>query len=160
MNRSLRRVLPVLLLCALTGAAAGAGPQPRVPTGKEKCAVCGMFVAGYPNWLGVIEFRDGTQSWFDGPKDLVTCLLNLGTFAPARKPADIASIRVRDYYSLAFIDGEKAFYVLGSDVLGPMGKELVPFEKRADAEGFLKDHGGKKILRLGEATQDTLRALR
>ena len=160
MNRSLRRVLPVVLLLALSSAAVAAGGPPGVPSGKDKCPVCGMFVAGYPNWLAVIEFRDGTRSWFDGPKDLVTCLLNLGTFAPARKRADIVSIGVKDYYSLALIDGEKAFYVLGSDVLGPMGKEMVPFGKRADAEGFLKDHGGKTILRLREATQDTLRALR
>ncbi len=160
MTRFLRLGLPVLLLGALSGAALGADDALRPPSAKERCAVCGMFVAGYPNWLGVIEYRDGTRSWFDGPKDLVTCLLDLGTCAPARKREDIASIRVKDYYSLAFIDGEKAFYVLGSDVLGPMGKELVPFGKRADAEGFLKDHGGKKILRLREATQDTLRALR
>ncbi len=160
MNRSLRCFLTALLFCAVSSAAVDAADQPRSPSAKEKCAVCGMFVAGYPNWLGVIEFRDATRLYFDGPKDLVTCLLNLGTYAPTRKRADIASIRVKDYYSLAFIDGEKAFYVLGSDVLGPMGKELVPFGKRADAEGFSKDHGGKKILRLGEVTVETLRSLR
>ncbi len=160
MNRSLRRVLPVVLLLAFSSAAVAAGEPPGVPSAKEKCPVCGMFVAGYPNWLAVIEYRDGTRSWFDGPKDLVTFLLNPGAVAPARKRADVASIRVRDYYSLAFIDGEKAFYVMGSDVLGPMGKELVPFAKQADAEGFSRDHGGKTILRLREATQDTLRALR
>ncbi len=160
MKRSLRCALPVLLFCAVSSAAVDAAGPPRSPSAKEKCPVCGMFVAGYPNWLGVIEFRDGTRLYFDGPKDLVTCLLDLRTYAPARKRADVASIRVKDYYSLAFIDGESAYYVLGSDVLGPMGKELVPFGKRAEAEGFLGDHGGKKILRLREMTAETLRSLR
>jgi nitrous oxide reductase accessory protein NosL len=33
-----------------------------------------------------------------------------------------------------------AYYVLGSDIYGPMGRELIPFEKEADAKEFIKDH--------------------
>ena len=66
---------------------------------------------------------------------------------------------MKDYYSLAFIDGRQAFYVIGSNVRGPMGKELVPFAGRADADGFLHDHQGKKVLRFGEITPATLKEL-
>ena len=63
-----------------------------------------------------------------------------------------------DYYSVAAIDGRKAFYVIGSDVRGPMGKELVPFAKKADADAFLKDHRGQKVLRFDEITPATLQS--
>ena len=53
-----------------------------------------------------------------------------------------------DYYALEPIDGRTAFYVVGSDVFGPMGKELIPFAQRAQAEEFLKDHKGRAILHL------------
>jgi nitrous oxide reductase accessory protein NosL len=38
-------------------------------------------------------------------------------------------------------------FVTGSDVLGPMGKELVPILGREAAETFRRDHAGEKLLR-------------
>ena len=64
----------------------------------------------------------------------------MGRYAPGKTPADIAAVQVTDYYALEPIDGRTAFYVVGSDVFGPMGKELIPFAKKAEAEEFLKDH--------------------
>jgi len=32
-----------------------------------------------------------------------------------------------------------------SDVYGPMGRELIPFEKMKDAEEFMTDHKVKKF---------------
>ena len=66
---------------------------------------------------------------------------------------------MKDYYSLEFIDGRTAFYVEGSDVYGPMGKELVPFGREKDARQFLKDHKGKSLLRFGEITKEVLKGL-
>jgi len=71
----------------------------------------------------------------------------------------VEAVFVKDYYSLEFIDGRTAFYVMGSDVYGPMGKELVPFGREQDARQFLKDHKGKSLLRFGEVTKDVLEAL-
>lgn len=71
----------------------------------------------------------------------------------------MAEIFVKDYYSLAFIDGKRAFYVIGSNQLGPMGHELIPFARKSDAEGFLKDHQGKAILRFDEVSPATLKSL-
>ena len=45
------------------------------------------------------------------------------------------------------IGGERAFFVIWSDVYGPMVQEPIPLEKVADAKEFLKEHKGKKILR-------------
>ena len=65
---------------------------------------------------------------------------------PRQNAADIRAIHVTDYYRLEPIDGRRAFYVAGSDVYGPMGKELIPFEKEAEAQEFMKDHKGKTVL--------------
>lgn len=150
-----------LVLLSLWSAvpAIAAEKAPPAPSARDKCAVCGMFVAPYPNWLGVIVYKDGGTFFFDGPKDLFTFYLAPEKYGSARKRADIADIYVTDYYSVAAIDGRKAFYVIGSDVRGPMGKELVPFSKKAAADGFLKDHLGKKVLSFDEITPATLKSL-
>jgi nitrous oxide reductase accessory protein NosL len=98
-------------------------------------------------------------AWFDGPRDLFTCLLDLNRYAPRHRPEDIAAIQVKDYYGLVSIDGRKAFYVLGGDVLGPMGKELVPFATEAAAREFLKDHKGRLILSFQQITPGILKGM-
>ena len=50
-------------------------------------------------------------------------------------------------------------YVLGSDVLGPMGHELVPHEDEAEAKEFMADHKGRRIFRFAEVTPELLDAL-
>ena len=119
-----------------------------------------MFVAKYPDFLSAVRFGDGSHAWFDGPKDLFRFLLDMKRYAPARRPQDAAAVFVKDYYSLTFIDGRKAFYVTGSDVYGPMGKELVPFGLEKDARRFLTDHKGKSLHRFGEVTTAVLEGLR
>lgn len=157
----MKRMVLILALLSLWAVppAIAAEKAPPAPSARDKCAVCGMFVAPYPNWLGVIVYKDGGTFFFDGPKDLFTFYLAPEKYGSARERADIADIYVTDYYAVAAIDGRKAFYVIGSDVRGPMGKELVPFSKKAAADGFLKDHLGKKVLSFDEITPATLKSL-
>ena len=150
--------LLLLSLCVVAPSAA-AEKAPPAPSAKDKCPVCGMFVAPFPNWVGGIVYKDGGRFYFDGPKDLFTYYFSPEKYGSARKRADIADIHVTDYYSVSAIDGRKAFYVIGSDVRGPMGKEPVPFAKKTDADGFLKDHRGQKVLRFDELTPATLKSL-
>jgi len=147
-----------LLTLLFVHPAPAAQKTPTAAPARAKCPVCGMFVAKYPDWCGVIVYKDATSVYFDGPKDLFTYYLNPGKYDPAKRSA-IASLFVKDYYALSFIDGRQAYYVIGSDVNGPMGKELVPFEKKWDASGCLQDHRGKKVLRFGEISLETLKTL-
>jgi copper chaperone NosL len=116
------------------------------PGAKDLCPVCGMLVSKYPNWVAVVTWKDGHAHFFDGAKDMFKFLHDLPKFAPGHRKVDIAAIYVTDFYNLERIDARKALFVVGSDVLGPMGHELVPLANKADAEDFLKDHKGKKIL--------------
>lgn len=155
-----RIFLLALFFCQVIACSAFAADKvPPAPSAKAKCPVCGMFVAKYHDWVSAITFKDSTTVFFDGPKDMFRFYLNPGKFGSSKKQSDVASIYVKDYYSLAPVDGRGAFYVIGSDVLGPMGKELVPFAKKEHAEGFLTDHGGKSVIRFGEIDALMLKSL-
>ena len=143
----------VLLITTPAGAE---GPAIAKPSQKDKCPVCGMFVSKYPDWVAAVAFRDGVVRYFDGAKDLFRFLLDLKQYAPGKGQSDIDRVLVTDYYAVRQIDGRAAFYVHGSNVYGPMGKELVPFEKEAEAREFLKDHAGKAVLRSNEITSQVL----
>ena len=118
-----------------------------------------MFVAKYTDWIAVITFKDTTPLFFDGPKDLFAYYHAIKQYSPGRDRSEVDTISVKDYYTLTYLDGRKAFYVIGSDVHGPMGKELVPFGSADDAAAFLKDHGGKRIMRFGDITAQVLKSL-
>ena len=126
---------------------------------NDKCPVCGMFVAKYPDFAAQIIFKDGSYAAFDGTKDMFKYYFSLAKYNPSKKTADIAVIYVTDYYDLKWIDGYKAFYVEGSDVYGPMGRELIPFEKKEGAEQFMTDHVGKSLLKFEEITHDVIKGL-
>ncbi len=127
------------------------------PAEKDKCPVCGMFVAKYPDWIAEVRFRNGGYAVFDGPKDLIKYLADIKRYAPDRRRDDVQAFYVMDYYAVRPIDGSTAFYVEGSEINGPMGAELIPFEKESDAREFLKDHRGNQILRFKEITPAILK---
>jgi len=133
--------------------------QAAKPSAKDKCPVCGMFVAEYPAFLAEIAFQDGFRAYFDGPKDMFRYYFDPEKYHPGRKTADIASVYVTDYYSLEMIDGKQAFYISGSDVLGPMGNELVPVGREPQARTFMEDHKGKSLLRFNEITLEIVNSL-
>lgn len=145
----------LLALLLLPGTARSADVMPAEVKKDDKCRVCGMFVAKYRNWISQIVFSGGTAAFFDGPKDMMKYYLDPGKYDPGKK-ADIAAIFVTDYYSLKLIDGRAAFYVIGSDVFGPMGAELVPLANETQARGFLKDHKGAKVLKFDEIRPEHL----
>jgi copper chaperone NosL len=132
---------------------------PPAPGPRETCPVCGMLVAKYPNWSASVTWKDGRVQYFDGAKDLCKFLHDLRRYAPRRQAQEIASLTVTEFYDLKPIDARQAFFVIGSDVPGPMGHELVPLATRADAEEFLRDHHGKRIIRFSEVTPQLVAAV-
>lgn len=140
--------------------AAGGGVEPRTPDERAICRVCGMRVAEHPEWIAQIVFADGSAFFFDGGKDLFHYLLARGEPAPAERGSEIAAVFVTSYYDLEVIPATSAWFVIGSDVHGPMGPELVPHATRAEAEEFQRDHRGSAIVRFEEVTAELLRDLR
>lgn len=158
------RLILLSLLLLLSGAYVYAAPQAApagvvLPSPKDKCPVCGMFVAKYPNWVATSRLKDGTTIFFDGPKDMFTHYFDAQRYTPGKRQAEITSLFVKEYYSLKMIDARSAFFVSGSDVFGPMGSELIPCATEKDAADFLKDHKGKRILRFQEITPAIIKAM-
>ena len=145
------------LLLGGAGRADEAGFVP--PRERDRCPVCGMFVAKYPDWIAEVRFADGGYAVFDGAKDLFKFLSAPERYLPDRVAADVREIWVTDYYALRPVEGRAAFFVLGSDVFGPMGRELVPFASREEAEEFLRDHHGTSVLRFDDVNARVLEAL-
>ena len=126
---------------------------------KDRCPVCGMFVYKYPKWTAQIVYKSGERLSFDGVKDMMKFYFDREKYGKYENLTrdKISDIIVTDYYSQKPIDGTKAYYVIGSDVNGPMGEELIPFSSIESAKTFLQDHHGKKILKFSEITPDYLK---
>jgi nitrous oxide reductase accessory protein NosL len=125
----------------------------------EKCPVSGMFTYKYPRWAAQIFFKHDDHEHhysFDGVKDMMKFYFNpmlWGDYKYVTKQ-NITKILVTDYYSQKAIDATKAFYVIGSDIYGPMGNELIPFENIDDAKTFKNDHRGVKIIQFENIIED------
>lgn len=119
----------------------------EVPT-EARCPVCGMFVAKYPKWVAVIE-HGSHKHYFDGAKDAFKYYFDPEGYGGHALDSS-AKMIVSNYYTLEPLDAKEAFFVVGSDVYGPMGHEFVPFSSKEEAEEFSADHFGKRILRFEE----------
>lgn len=117
---------------------------------SEKCPICGMFVYKYPKWAAQIFYGDKHLS-FDGVKDMMKYFF--------MHKEEVLKMVVSDYYSQKALNAKEAYYVVGSDVYGPMGEELIPFAKESEAKTFYMDHKGSKILRFDEITEMEIKKL-
>jgi len=169
-----RRTVLAACVCSLLAAgrplAAGeAGEQkakaaPRVnlpkPGEHDACPVCGMFVARYHEWVATMVFANGEAVHFDGAKDFFKFWLDMKKYDPhGHTQEDVVKMGVTAYYSTEMIDARAALYVIGSDVLGPMGHELIPHPDMYDAREFMKDHKGKAIVRFDDVDMEMLKGL-
>ncbi|MEN8142817.1 MAG: nitrous oxide reductase accessory protein NosL [Thermodesulfobacteriota bacterium] len=152
-------ILSLVVFLFLAGPAP-VGAEPLDPVEADsRCPVCGMFVAKYDVWITQIRYDEKVVLSFDGVKDMMAFYHSPASFG-GRDQKDIKEIWVKDYYSLKWIDGRQAFFVLGSDVHGPMGHEFVPFVAKAAAEAFLIDHHGRQVMSFAEITPAQVEKLR
>lgn len=162
MKTSIQRLLACLFLAVflagylLTGQASD---QVLEIKKTDRCPVCGMFVYKYPKWVAQTNFQDGSTYFYDGAKDLFKHIFDSGKYTPGKSADQIKSIYVTDYYEVELIDAKNAYFVLGSDVLGPMGHELLPFKNQESAQEFLEDHNGKSIVRFQDVTPAIITSL-
>lgn len=138
---------PAILLLLFTLAASAALAAPPAPGKTDRCAVCGMMVSPFPQWTAALELSDGRVFYFDGPKDMFIAFFDLPAHLPGVTAEQVAGVYVTDYYETRLRPATEVLFVVGSDVLGPMGEELVPVFGSAAAETFRRDHAGKGLRR-------------
>ena len=157
MNNNILILLLILFSLALP-VTSGAAPLDKVAP-DSRCPVCGMFVAKYDVWITQIRYDEKTILSFDGVKDMMAFYHDPPAYN-GREQAKIKEIWVKDYYSLKWVDARQAFYVVGSDVHGPMGHEFIPFAGKAAAEAFMADHHGRQVMSFTDVTAEQVEALR
>ena len=138
----------------------GDDPLPMTITKDHKCPTCGMRVAGFRNWHTQMVYSDHTNHAFCAVKCLMAFYFDPSRFSDTHNPRDTRTLFAKDYYTQDWHNMKTMYYVMGSDVMGPMGRDLVPFSDPKAAETFLEDHNGEKILKFEDITQDLVQKLR
>jgi len=132
--------------------------QPMTIPENVSCGKCGMYPAKYPRWQSQIVFRDGTMTPFDGCKCMFNYIVAMGEFDKTHSRDEIFAIWVKDFNSESWINGVDAYYVVGSNMMGPMGKELIPFADQEDATKFHQEQGGRMMM-YSQITPEVLKNL-
>ncbi|MFQ5348256.1 MAG: nitrous oxide reductase accessory protein NosL [Rhodothalassiaceae bacterium] len=156
---SLPGLLGLLLLAACGGPGEQQAPPPPAPLTRDAVGYfCGMIVVDHEGPKAQIHLRGQEEPlFFTSVRDAVAF-----TRLPDA-PHDIVAFYVHDMARAqswehpgdeAWMEAEKAFYVIGSDRRGGMGApEAVPFSSREAAERFVAQHGGR-IVRLDGIPRD------
>jgi len=136
---------------------AGTKPLPVEFAREHACHVCGMIIVDFPGAKAQIHYKGKKYDSFCSTVDMFLFYLQ-----PDR-PGDIVAVYVNDmgksdwkHPEGNWIDAEKAFYVYGGDIMGPMGEALVPFSDLKNAEAYQKKHGGR-IIGFNDVTMEMLK---
>jgi copper chaperone NosL len=103
---------------------------------SSSCKYCGMDRQKFDFTRMLIDYEDGTST---GVCSLHCAAVELATNIDKTPTA----IKVGDFGSRNLVDAEKAFWVLGGSKPGVMTKRgKWAFEKKDDADAFIKANGG------------------
>jgi len=119
---------------------------------NEHDLICGIKPYKNPKWMAEIELINGKKLHFASVKCMMLFYYkndkwdDLNITQDPKKVEPIKALRVQDFNTLKVVDAKKAFYVFGSHLMSPKGDDLVPFKYEKDAQNFMKENGGHKIL--------------
>lgn len=120
---------------------------------RDVCPVCGMYPARYPSNKCQLLTADGEVIHFCATQCLFEFLKNPQKYQKTAVQVNV--IWVIDYQSGSWIYGRNAYYVVGTPVKGPMGKEAFPFVNLEEAKTFSTAHSGK-VLRFDKVSIDQI----
>ena len=136
----------------------GTDVSPKIITKDIRCPLCGMYPARYEEWQAQVVFNDGSFAAFDGCKHLFGFLLEMGKYDTQHTMRDVATIHIKDFSSNKWINAKDAHFVVGSSVLGPMGREIIPFNDHEEATTFTQKRGGMHA-HFADITMETIKSL-
>ena len=133
-------------------------PDPQIIPEGASCGKCGMYPAHYPKWQSQIVFTDGSMTPFDGCKCMFNFLASIENYDKQHSADDVAVAWVRDFDNSSWLNARDAFFVVGSSIMGPMGKELIPFKEQDAATDFQKKNGGS-LMQFADINKEVLKPL-
>ncbi|MFB6106430.1 MAG: nitrous oxide reductase accessory protein NosL [Halobacteriaceae archaeon] len=165
--------------CAGRPGGDGDGPDPVTLTTADACDVCGMVIPNHPGPSAEIFYADHGPTGHDGPAHFDS---TWEAFEYDFEKQDAGWTReafyVTDYSAVdyevfteggdsllsthpeagAFVDAAAVTFVVGSEVRGAMGRDLVGFSAADDARAFREEYGGETAT-LDEVTPMTVAQL-
>jgi copper chaperone NosL len=141
----------------------GAGPKPGLKpldesgsmqmSSQDRCPVCAMWVSKYRKFAAAIQLMNGRTFYFCSTGCMISSWMHPEIFIGATR-AELKRSVVQDYFTGEQVTGRSAYWVAGSDVIGPMGPALVPLKDKKHLDVFKKRHGAKAVFRLSEMTDE------
>ena len=113
-----------------------------------------MMSARYPKFNCQIVFKDGSYEAFDSTIGLLVYLHFPDKTGITLKP--VAGIYFKDYLKQSWLEADKAFFVTGSEIRGPMGIQFVPVDSQQAAEQVKKQANGKDIIHFKKINREYL----
>lgn len=119
------------------------------PNAETRCVVCGMYPARYPEHRCQISTKEGETQHFCSSQCMVSFLADPKEYV--KKSITVKSVWVTVSHEQSYEYALGLYYLVGSQIMGPMGKEAIPYRSKAMAEKAAKDHGGR-VVRYKELT--------
>ena len=117
---------------------------------QQRCDLCGMRVDPSSGWRAGARDASGQALAFDAPKCMFRRHFERGA---------ISEPWVIEYYSQVRRPARELFFVIGTDLQGPMGRDLVPVAGREAADRLLREHHGERVLAFDEVTREVVGTL-
>ncbi len=157
----------------------GETPEPVGLDQSDQCEVCGMVIPNHPGPSAEIFYADEQPSGHENPARFCSTWeafqydferQDRGWTREAFYATDYSAV---DYDlttdggdvlisthpgAEAFVDATTVTFVVGSEVKGSMGQDLIGFSGADDAEAFQSEHGGD-LLAFDDVTRDTIAQL-
>ena len=123
--------LPFCLCVLIFGLSGFAAAEDR------SCSYCGMYKSKFEHSWVIIEHADNTL--------VNVCSIHCAAIDMAlHTDKNIRKITVGDYDAKTPIDAERAYWVIGGDIMGVMtARAKWAFETKDGADNFIKKHGGR-----------------
>jgi nitrous oxide reductase accessory protein NosL len=135
---------------ALAAALASCSGDGAAQSQPSRCDNCGMRIDPASGWRAGGVSNTGEAVAFDTPK----CM-----FRYHHQHGGVGRPWAIEYYSQERRPAADLFYVLGTDLEGPMGRDLVPVEGREAAQRLMRDHHGERVLAFDEVSLEVIGAL-
>ncbi len=90
-----------------------------------------------------VIYKNGRVAFICSPGDLFN-------YYDSEDKSRIAAVYVKDFSTKRWVEADKAYYLYGGDVKGPMDYGIIAFKDMASAKAFMKQHKAKGMLTFQE----------
>ena len=140
----MKKIAFLIVLTVLFGMTNWAFAQSVEIESHKKCPLCSMYPARYPKFNCQIVFKDGGYEAFDSTIGLLVFLNFPDKTGLKLKP--VAGVYFKDYLKGGWLEADKAYFVTGSDIRGPMGIQFLPVDSKQAADILKKQANGKDVV--------------